>query len=70
MVAAGLRSHAASPALIAITSRPLTHFLFTTPEEHEAAPVVALYHDIHARWQSEDVPNDPASEGLSKHVTA
>lgn len=59
-----------APVLIAITSRPLTHFLFITPEERSVAPVVDLYHRIHARWQSENVPNASASEGLSKHVTA
>ncbi|NVO23909.1 glucans biosynthesis glucosyltransferase MdoH [Donghicola mangrovi] len=59
-----------APFLIAITSRPLTHFLFVTPSESTSAPVVAAYHDIHNRWQDEDAHGAAAGEGKANHAPA
>ena len=39
-----------APALIAWTSRPLTHKLFTTPDELDPSPVVRDYRATVARW--------------------
>ncbi len=59
-----------APALIAITSRPLTHALFVTPEERVPSPVVSAYHSIHTRWQEENVFDAAAREGKPEHATA
>ncbi|AJE48041.1 glucans biosynthesis glucosyltransferase MdoH [Celeribacter indicus] len=46
----------AAPFLIAWTSRPLTHKLFTVPEEGAPSPVIVTCREIHRRWCAESTP--------------
>ncbi|MFW2589378.1 glucans biosynthesis glucosyltransferase MdoH [Sagittula sp. SSi028] len=56
-----------SPWIIAWSSRPLTHALFHTPEEHTTPPVLQTYREILASWspalQTEPLSPDAPDAG-------
>ncbi|MFD0979563.1 glucans biosynthesis glucosyltransferase MdoH [Tropicimonas aquimaris] len=50
-----------APVLVAWTSRPLTHSVFSVPEEAEVPAVVIAFREIAARWLTMASPEDTAS---------
>ncbi|MCR8550997.1 glucans biosynthesis glucosyltransferase MdoH [Salipiger sp. P9] len=59
-----------APALIAWTSRPLTHALFRVPDEIAPAPVVARYHALMRRKAAALADRQPAPAELGADATA
>ena len=57
----------AAPVLIAWTSRPLTHSVFTVPQDTTPSPVVASYRAIADSWRltwvDDAAPTEPHSTG-------
>ncbi|MFD0982687.1 glucans biosynthesis glucosyltransferase MdoH [Tropicimonas aquimaris] len=63
----------AAPFLIAWTSRPLTHALFSVQEEIAPPPVVKTYHEVCTRWAMtwKNAPAEPsAGKAVEHHVPA
>jgi membrane glycosyltransferase len=62
-----------APLLITFSSWPLTHSVFTIPEEAKPAPVAATYARVLDRWMTQPAQtgeNPQGSEKTAKHVAA
>lgn len=60
----------AAPVVIAISSRPLTHALFRTPEETEPPAVIRDFRAIAASWAAAPGPESPVPAQDHAHVAA